>query len=261
MIIHASLTGRSTTFAQQTIKYIMESQTAKLKSDLLLFADKKKDKAQLARFFQAYPGGYGEGDTFIGVTVPNQRNIAKKYFKEISLEEAGQLLLEDIHEYRLTAVFILVLKYEKANNEGERKSVVDTYLQNIKGVNNWDLVDSSCYKILGPWLFDKDRQILYDFAASNDLWLQRIAMITTMHFIRQKDYRDALSLAKSLLHHPHDLMHKAVGWMLREIGNRDYETEYDFLEQHYKTMPRTALRYAIEKFAEPVRKMFLKGEI
>ncbi len=232
-----------------------------LKSALLSKSDQKKKAGELERFFQAYPGGYGEGDTFLGVRVPDQRAIAKTYFREVTLDETAHLLQEKIHEHRLTAVFILVHKYEKARSEEEKKALVDTYLQNITGINNWDLVDSSSYKILGPWLLDKDKILLYEYADSGQLWLQRIAMITTMHFIRNHQYDDALRLAQILLNHPHDLMHKAVGWMLREIGNRDYDTEYTFLQKHYQQMPRTTLRYAIEKFDEPVRQRFLKGEI
>jgi 3-methyladenine DNA glycosylase AlkD len=232
-----------------------------LKDSLLAVADQKKKDGELARFFQAYPGGYGEGDTFLGVKVPDQRVIAKKYFKDISLEEIAEMLNESIHEHRLTAIFMLVLKFQKAKNDREKQAIVDCYLQNISGINNWDLVDSSCYLILGPWLMNRDKQLLYDFAHSGDLWLQRIAMITTMHFIRNRQFNDALKLADILLHHPHDLIHKAVGWMLREIGNRDYEVEYNFLIKHYRTMPRTMLRYAIEKFDEETRQGFLKGTI
>jgi 3-methyladenine DNA glycosylase AlkD len=156
---------------------------------------------------------------------------------------------------------MLVLKFEKSKSEDEKREIVKTYIDNLAGINNWDLVDSSSYKILGPWLLDKNKQILYDFAYSDQLWLQRIAMITTLHFIRNHQYSDALNLAEILLHHPHDLMHKAVGWMLREIGNRRLEVELGFLTQHYKQMPRTALRYAIEKFDEELRQQFLRGEI
>lgn len=232
----------------------------KFKTTLLSHADQKR-AGDLARFFQTHPGGYGEGDIFLGLKVPDQRSVAKQFYKDLGLDEISLLLNEKIHEYRLTAVFMLVLKYEKAKTEEEKRSVVDCYLKNISGVNNWDIVDSSCHRILGPWLMDKDKDLLYDFAASGDLWLQRIAVITTMHFISKRKYDDALRLAEILLHHPHDLIHKAVGWMLREIGNRDYEVEYNFLLKHYRQMPRTMLRYAIEKFDEDVRQGFLKGII
>lgn len=230
------------------------------KSTLLSYADEKRAN-DLARFFQTHPGGYGEGDTFLGVKVPDQRAVSKQFYKELNLEEIALLLNENIHEHRLTAVFMLVLKYEKAKTEEEKQAVVDCYLENISGVNNWDIIDSSCHKILGPWLIDKDKRLLYEFAASGDLWLQRISVITTMHFISKRKYDDALRLAEILLHHPHDLIHKAVGWMLREIGNRDYDVEYNFLLKHYRQMPRTMLRYAIEKFDEDVRQGFLKGTI
>lgn len=230
------------------------------KSSLLKYADKRRAD-DLARFFQTHPGGYGEGDIFLGIKVPDQRSVSKQFYKDLGFDEISLLLNENIHEHRLTAVFMLVLKYEKAKTEEEKQSVVDCYLKNISGVNNWDIVDSSCHRILGPWLMDKDKDLLYDFAASGDLWLQRIAVITTMHFISKRHYHDALHLAKVLLHHPHDLIHKAVGWMLREIGNRDYYVEYNFLLKHYRQMPRTMLRYAIEKFDEDVRQGFLKGMI
>lgn len=230
------------------------------KSSLLNYADQKR-AGDLARFFQTHPGGYGEGDTFLGVKVPDQRSVAKQFYKDLGLDEISLLLNENIHEHRLTAVFMLVLKYEKAKTEEEKQSVVDCYLKNISGVNNWDIVDSSCHRILGPWLMDKDKDLLYEFADSGDLWLQRISVISTMHFISKRKYDDALRLAEILLHHPHDLIHKAVGWMLRVIGNWDYEVEYNFLLKHYRQMPRTMLRYAIEKFDEDVRQGFLKGTV
>jgi 3-methyladenine DNA glycosylase AlkD len=232
----------------------------KFKSTLLTYADKKK-AVDLTRFFQVFPGGYGEGDTFLGVKVPDQRTVAKQFFKELNLDEIALLLNENIHEHRLTAVFMLVLKYEKSKTEEDKQAVVDCYLENISGVNNWDIIDSSCHKILGPWLIDKDKNLLYEFAHSGDLWLQRISIITTMHFIYNRQFDDAFRLAEILLQHPHDLIHKAVGWMLREIGNRDYDAEYSFLVKHYRQMPRTMLRYAIEKFDEDVRQGFLKGII
>ncbi len=232
-----------------------------IKSALHSYADQKKKPGGLEHFFQVYPGGYGEGDSFIGVSVPNQRTVAKQYYNQISLDEITLLLNDPVHEHRLTAIFMLVLKFEKAKTETGKQAIVDTYLKNLSGINNWDLVDSSSYKILGPWLLDKDKKILYDFAHSDQLWLQRIAMITCLHFIRNRRYDDTLRLGEIMLHHPHDLIHKAVGWMLREIGNRDYEVEYTFLLKHYRQMPRTALRYAIEKFDPEIRELFLKGRL
>lgn len=236
----------------------MGKQVDKVRHDLDNCADPVK-AVHLPRFFQAYPGGYGEGDLFIGVTVPNQRKIAHSYFQAFSLSELEELISDPLHECRLTAIFMLILKFEKAETEPEREALVKLYLDNLMWINNWDLVDSSAYKILGPHLYRKDRSLLYELAASGELWKQRVAVITTLYFIRNKDYADILNLARLLLRHEHDLMHKAIGWMLREVGNRDFDLEYDFLKQHYQDMPRTMLRYAIEKFDEALRQKFLKG--
>jgi 3-methyladenine DNA glycosylase AlkD len=221
--------------------------------------------AEKAHFFSKFsktgPGGYGEGDTFIGITVPHIRQIVKLYWKEISLEDTLILLQKPIHEYRLAALLILVEKFTKTKDHSEKEVIVESYLCNIDYINNWDLVDTSSYKILGAWLYTRDRSILYKLANENHLWKQRVAIISTFHFIKKNDYTTALDIAEILLNHKHDLIHKAAGWMLREIGNRSYDTEYDFLEKHYKVMPRTMLRYAIEKFDESVRQMFLKGQI
>ena len=156
---------------------------------------------------------------------------------------------------------MLVLKYERAKPTEVKAHWVDVYLANLEGINNWDLVDSSAYQILGSWLHDKPRDILVQFALSDDLWKQRIAIVATYYFIKRDDFSSTLEIAEILLHHDHDLIHKAVGWMLREAGNRNRDVEEQFLNQHYKTMPRTALRYAIEKFPEDKRKAYLKGEI
>jgi 3-methyladenine DNA glycosylase AlkD len=232
----------------------------KVKNELNGFGDNKKG-AGLSKFFQAFPGGYGEGDTFIGVTVPNQRLVSKKFYKEISIKEIEVLLHEPIHEYRLTAIFMLVLKYQKTKDEKIKQEIVDCYSTNIERVNNWDLVDSSAHLILGPHLMNRDRSILYEYAKSTNLWVQRISIIATYHFIRNKQFDDTLKISEILLNHKHDLIHKAVGWMLREVGNRNYQVEFDFLKKHYKKMPRTMLRYAIEKLPEDVRQGFLKGEV
>ncbi len=217
--------------------------------------------AFLPSFFQAYPGGYGEGDRFLGVVVPDQRKVARNYYRTISLPGLEELIQSEVHEHRLTAIFILVLKYEKARAGAEKKSLVEFYTNNLSFVNNWDLVDSSAYKILGDFLFDKDRSLLYRFAASKNLWRQRTAIIATYYFIKHNDYADTLKIADLLLSHEHDLIHKAVGWMLREVGNRDFEVEYDYLQSRYRQMPRTMLRYAIEKFEPELRKKFLQGKI
>jgi 3-methyladenine DNA glycosylase AlkD len=225
----------------------------------LLKAKSNPEKAAFfPRFFKSLPGEYGEGDRFLGVSVPEQRAIVKQVYKDISLNDLSKLLQNEFHEARLTAVLILVLKFEKNKNAEARKELVDFYLNHLDYVNNWDIVDSSCYKILGPYLENKDRKLLYDLAYTDKLWHQRVAMITTLHFIKKEDYKDTLALAEILLHHNHDLIHKAVGWMLREIGNKNQQVELDFLDVHYQTMPRTALRYAIEKFEEPLRKYYLK---
>ena len=234
--------------------------TDQLIEELKSYADSEK-AAFLPKFFQAFPGGYGEGDTFLGVTVPDQRRIAKNYYKLVVLTEIEKLLRQPVHEYRLTALFLLVYKYEKLTFEPEKKEIVDLYLRNTGYVNNWDLVDSSAYKILGPYLFDKSRDILYELASKGHIWEQRIAVISTYYFIRQNDFNDTLQIAAMLLNHRHDLIHKAVGWMLREVGNRDFDAELKFLKEHYKDMPRTMLRYAIEKFNPELRQKFLKGEL
>ncbi len=217
--------------------------------------------AFLPKFFQAFPGGYGEGDQFFGVVVPEQRKVAKQFFKRLSMEELSDLLHYPFHEVRLTALFCLVYRYEKSKTEEERKIVVDFYLKHLQFINNWDLVDSSCYQILGHFYFKKEKSLFYELAESGQLWSQRIAMISSYYWIKNGAFEDALALAEKLLDHSHDLMNKAVGWMLREIGNQDREVELNFLKKHYTNMPRTALRYAIEKFPEDLRQDFLKDRI
>jgi len=217
--------------------------------------------AFLPKFFNAFPGGYGEGDRFLGIKVPDLRKVANKYYKSISLTTLEKLLQEPFHEYRQTALFMLVKKFEKAQSDKEKQELVDLYLNNLAYVNNWDLVDCSAEKILGAYLWDKDKEILYSLARSQNLWEQRVAIIATFFFIKKNQFEDTLEIAKLLLHHEHDLIHKAVGWMLREIGNRDLETELNFLKEYYHSMPRTMLRYAIEKFEPQLRMKFLKGLI
>jgi 3-methyladenine DNA glycosylase AlkD len=217
--------------------------------------------AFLPKFFKTGPGEYGEGDRFLGVIVPDQRKIAKACFQDISLDEISILLRNTYHEVRLTALMMLVYRFEKLKSESGRKEIVDFYLDHLPFINNWDLVDSSCYQILGAFYHNKDKSLFYELADSGKLWSQRVAMISSLYWIKKDDFTDALNLAGKLKNHPHDLMHKAVGWMLREIGNRDFEVELQFLKTHYKTMPRTALRYAIEKFPEELRQDFLKGGV
>ena len=219
----------------------------------------KKEKAEISkRFFKAGKGEYGEGDIFVGITVPEIRDICKKYFKEMTLEDVEYFIQHKIHEYRLFGLITLTYMWKMAD-EIERKDIFNLYVKNLKYVNNWDLVDLSAPNIVGEYLKEKDRTILYDFAKSNNLWKQRVAIISTFSFIRDKDFVDTLKISKMLLHHKNDLIHKAVGWMLREVGKRDQIVEEEFLRKYYKEMPRTMLRYSIEKFDEDKRQKYLKG--
>ncbi len=211
-------------------------------------------------FFKAFEGGYGEGDKFLGIRVPPQRKIARAN-RSMPLNEVKMLLQNEYHEVRLTALYLLVYRIEKADKE-ELKAVYNLYMSNLDRVNNWDLVDSSARYIVGKYLEKRDRDVLYDLARSSNLWEKRVAMISCHHFIaRLHQFEDALNIAEILLQDEHDLIHKAVGWMIREVGNIDLQTEVDFLSQHYRKMPRTMLRYAIEKFDEPLRLKYLHGEI
>lgn len=229
--------------------------------DELKSAGNSEKSAFLPRFFKTGPGEYGEGDRFLGVTVPQQRAIAKRYFQQLSLQEYTDLIKSPFHEVRLTTLLMLVYRYEKTKSEEGQKELVEFYLSNLDFVNNWDLVDSSCYQILGHFYWKKDKSLFYELADSGHLWRQRLAMISSYFWIKKGEFADALALAEKLKNHPHDLMHKAVIWMLREIGNRDFEVEIEFLKKHYQAMPRTALRYAIEKFPEELRQDFLKGRV
>ena len=210
-------------------------------------------------FFKTGKGEYGEGDVFAGLKVPTQRKIARE-FKDLSLADLKELLRSKIHEERLISLLILVNNYERGD-EKEKKSIYTFYIKNRMGINNWDLVDLSAPKIVGKYLFDKDKSILFKFASSKNLWERRIAILSTYEFIRNHQYDTTLKIAKILLEDEHDLIHKAVGWMLREIGKKDLKVEEIFLKKHYKKMPRTMLRYAIEKFPEIKRKKYLQGKI
>ncbi|MFH1255585.1 MAG: DNA alkylation repair protein [bacterium] len=225
-----------------------------LKSEFKKLADKKQAEI-LAGFFKTGKGQYGEGDIFLGIKVPVQRIAVKKY-ENLSLADLSELLNGKIHEHRLTALLILAKQYEKADSRGKKK-IVDFYLKNTKNINNWDLVDLSCSHILGDYLFDKPRKILYKLAKSKNLWEKRISIISTLFFIRNNDFSDTFKIAEILLRDKHDLIHKAVGWMLRETGKRDAEILENFLRKHCKIMPRVMLRYAIEKFSEEKRKYYL----
>lgn len=211
------------------------------------------------RFFKTGKGEYGEGDQFLGIRVPVLRKHARS-FQQLSLRDTQQLLHSRFHEERLCALFILVQKYDKGT-PAEKQQIFDLYLDNTRYVNGWDLVDSSAHHIVGKQLINSGRSVLYKLVKSESLWERRIAIISTYQFIRALQYRDTLKISKQLLGDKEDLIHKAVGWMLRETGNRNITVEEKFLKRHYKTMPRTMLRYAIEKFPEEKRQAYLKGLI
>jgi len=229
-----------------------------LRKELKLLANPKKAKL-LQGFFKTGKGEYGEGDIFMGIMVPDQRNLVKKYFKDLSSEEVGDLLNSKFHEERLVALLVLVMRYEKFTDQ--RRLIFKFYLENYANINNWDLVDLSAPNIVGKHLLNEDKAVLYEFANSDNLWKKRISILSTFTFIRYNKFEDALKIAEILLEDKHDLIHKAVGWMLREIGKRNLEVEEDFLKKYYNKMPRTMLRYAIEKFDEVKRKKYLNGEI
>jgi len=219
-----------------------------------------KERAKvLQRFFKTGPGEYGEGDVFLGITVPQLRKLAKQY-KNIAMSEVTQLLASPVHEERLLALLMLVYAYEKGD-DAKKKEIYSVYLRHTKFVNNWDLVDSSAEHIVGAYLINRSKEPLYRLANSKSLWERRISIVATFHFIKQNDFSETFTLAKVLLTDEEDLLHKAVGWMIREVGKRDIETEEEFLKEHYHKMPRTMLRYAIEKFPESKRKRYLKGEV
>lgn len=225
---------------------------ASLKKDLLRLRNPEKAR-NLQRFFKTGKGEYGEGDKFFGIVVPEQRKVAKKY-SDLTLGDLQELLNSKIHEYRLTALFILVAKFKKAE---KKKEIVDFYLKNTKNINNWDLVDLSAPNIMGEYLINREKGILYMLAKSKNLWERRIAVLATFAFIKKNNFEDSLKIAKILLNDKQDLIHKAVGWMLREVGKRDLKALESFLEKNCKRMPRVMLRYAIEKFPEEKRKTYL----
>jgi len=216
-----------------------------------------KDGERAKRFFKTGVDEYAEGETFLGIQMPVLRKLAKQ-FNSISLSETQKLLRSNYHEERMLALLILTEIYI-AGDDKKQERVYQFYLKNTRYINNWDLVDVSAYKILGEYLLNHSRDVLLELAKSSDWWERRIAMVSTYQLIRQNQYKDTLKLAKLLLKDPEDLVQKAVGWMLREVGNRDRLTEQHFLDKYYKSMPRTMLRYAIEKFPQPQRKAYLHG--
>ena len=232
-----------------------------IKSDLKKLANPEKAK-EYQRFFKTGKGHYGEGDVFLGISVPEQRKIAKGYYKNISLKEVEQLLDSEIHEHRLTALIILVEKYKKAKKDNlQKRQIFEFYLKNTKKINNWDLVDLSAPNIVGDFSLKDGTHVIRFLAKSDNLWEKRIAILATFAFIKKRNFGESLFIADSLMNDEHDLIHKAVGWMLREIGKRNLPVLELFLSTRYKKMPRTMLRYAIEKFPEEKRRKYLKGEI
>ena len=229
----------------------------------------KADPSQvegLARFFKTGPGQYGYGDKFLGIKVPVTREVVKECWKSVSFEDLEECMTSEYHEVRLAALLTLVEIFK--HNRPLQQKCVDFYLTHTAFINNWDLVDLSCYPLLGVWLLDKDRTLLYDLARNGKtMWEQRIGMVSTMTFVRHGQLEDTFAIADILLHHPHDLIHKAVGWLLREAGKKDKSALEAYLkgrsggEVRYLTMPRTMLRYAIEKFPEPERQAYLHGQV
>lgn len=215
----------------------------------------------LMRFFKTGPGQYGEGDKFLGIKVPVTREVVKQCWKEVSLAEIEECVNSEFHEVRLAGLLALIQKFNHCKDTLAQQECIDFYLAHTEKINNWDLVDLTCYPLVGEWLLDKDRTLLYDLAQNGKtIWEQRIGIVSTMTFVRKGQLEDTFAIADILLHHPHDLIQKATGWLLRECGKRDKAALETFLATRYKTMPRTSLRYAIEKFPEEERKSYLRGE-
>lgn len=225
----------------------------------LLALGNKERAAVSQRFFKTGPGEYGEGDIFLGIKVPVLRKIAKEYL-DLSLKDVNTILKSKFHEERLLSLFIMVGQFSRGDRK-KKKSIYELYLKNTGFINNWDLVDSSAHHIVGPYLLTKSKAPLYKMARSDLLWERRIAIMSTFHYIKNDKFNDTLKIAGRLLSDEEDLIHKAVGWMLREIGKRHLPSEETFLKKHYQKMPRTMLRYAIEKFPESKRQRYLKGTI
>ena len=231
-------------------------------ADLKKSANPKKVEHS-KRFFKTGPGEYGEGDKFLGVTVPEIRKAASKH-KDISLDELRTLVSNKLHEVRLMGLIILVNKYKKSKLHIEKQEIVDFYINNLEYVNNWDLVDSSAHHILGAFVYEHPAyySALLTLANSQDLWKKRVAMVSTYYFIKNGSSKECYEIADILINDEHNLIHKAVGWMLREAGKNVSESELkEYLKSYYKTMPRTMLRYAIEKFPKHERDKYLKGQV
>lgn len=235
----------------------MEITANKIEKEIIKQRNASKAKI-LARYFKTGKGEYGEGDFFLGISVPDCSNLAKKY-KNLEISEVKSLLKNKYHEIRLISLIVLVFKYNESSQEFERRKIVNFYLKNTKFINNWDLVDSSAYQILGNYLVDKkDRKIIYKLVSSKNLWEQRIAVVSTYAFIKKGESKDIFLICKKLFNHKHDLIHKAMGWMLREVGkNVSQKGLKIFLKENIKQIPRTTLRYAIEKFEDKERRRYL----
>ena len=226
-----------------------------IRTDLEGLGDRQRAEV-LQRFFKTGPGEYGEGDIFLGIRVSKLRKLAKEY-QDIATKEIEELLNSAVHEERLLALLILVRTYSKGD-ESAKRGLYELYLKNTKFINNWDLVDGSAEHIVGAFLRDKSKKPLYRLAKSKNMWERRISIMSTFHFIKRGKFAETLKIAEMLISDEEDLIHKAVGWMLREVGKRDLPTEERFLKVHYRKMPRTMLRYAIEKFSEKKRQYYLK---
>jgi len=234
----------------------MSASAKAIQADLKRLSN-REDAEFLQRFFKTGPGQYGEGDRFRGIRVPASREVIRKH-PDATLQTAVELLHSDFHEDRLIAVLLMVRLYDKAGEQA-RTEIYKAYLANTARINNWDIIDSSAPGIVGRHLMERSRKPLYRLAASSSLWERRIAVLSTFYFIKEGQFDDSLALAEKLLGDREDLIHKAVGWMIREVANRDGEAARRFLRRHYSEMPRTMLRYAIEKFPETERQSYLKG--
>lgn len=239
-------------------KIKMGSEGSSLLTEILTHADASQ-VAGLSRFFKTGPGEYGEGDRFLGIKVPVTRSVVRSCWRQTSFSDLEQCIGSEYHEVRLAALLTLVEIFSHAKrNPSLQQRCVDFYLGHTDRINNWDLVDLSCYPLLGAWLLDKDRGLLYDLAQNGKtIWEQRIGMVSTMTFVRHGQLDDTFAIADILLHHKHDLIQKATGWLLREAGKRDFGRLCAFLDDRHKDMPRTMLRYAIEKFPEDLRRHYL----
>lgn len=236
----------------------MKPALADLRSALRRMSAPKK-AAVLQRFFKTGPGEYAEGDRFLGLTVPRIRGLAREY-REIPLPGVRSLIASPIHEERLLGLLLLIDRYRRAG-PAEQERLYRLYLRSFRHINNWDLVDATAEHVVGPYLAGRGKGPLYLWARSKHLWTRRIAILSTFHYIKQNRFAETLEVARILRDDPHDLIHKAVGWMLREVGKRDLSCEVRFLDAHYRKMPRTMLRYAIERFPERKRRAYLEGRV